>query len=296
MLGRPLLALSFVALLALSAAAQEQPPKLDPNAALVATSLTTALREFSQLIEERADVPDEEKIESREVFKKQQAAAQAIVDKVNAGLGMKEGMDQAGSTWKNAQNFLDSKPDLAWLFQREIEILNFEELAFDFDAPGYFALLKTAGADNAQVAKARTIVEGVKADQARWEDDGQPLYDELCGANQPIWHFALRSLLTPEQRSAYEWSLIDKYRSSFPGLSRTLGFSPLASLKAPVDGRFTLLDWNGSKEIQSVNLKKGDPLGFRQTDAGLKAVAGDRVIDLPATKGPFFWEIAAKPR
>ena len=70
----------------------------------------------------------------------------------------------------------------------------------------------------------------------------------------------------------------------------------VAMLRAPWDGQYTLyLLVSGpkgqKKEVQTARLKKNDPFGFRQRDAGPVAVAGE--LEVPLADGQYEWIMQA---
>jgi len=70
-------------------------------------------------------------------------------------------------------------------------------------------------------------------------------------------------------------------------------------MRAPWTGSYTLYKVVGSGKksqrtaVQSVHLKKDDPLGFRARETGQVAVAGD--LEVPVSDGTYQWVMQADP-
>jgi len=68
--------------------------------------------------------------------------------------------------------------------------------------------------------------------------------------------------------------------------------------RAAWDGAHALYSVSGDKkpvktQVQSVHLRKGEPVGFRTRENGVVAVAGD--VEIPVSSGTFEWVLKADP-
>ena len=60
---------------------------------------------------------------------------------------------------------------------------------------------------------------------------------------------------------------------------------------APEDGTYQLYTAFAANPTTTVELKEGDPLGFRKSDSGrIVAIAGDQSVELGATTTQAYWK------
>ncbi len=235
---------------------------------------------------------------------------------------------------------LKARQDLAWIADHGRSLGEMKGRMLQDKSAAYVALIKAAGADDAQMAKIKAMMDQFKADLAEMSKQAAIFAqtgDQIGRMTQQATFTqktratlkAIDALLTLDQRFELEWSVVKAMTDNDISTYRILGYAaqpgmvrvpeagtyllreyqapPLASdaaqPKPPTTGRGGGGARGGTgitvepKQLATVTLKKGDPIGFKKTDQGTTATAGDKTFAVPAESVTgVYWEFSpAKP-
>jgi len=238
---------------------------------------------------------------------KQNAAAKPSVEQIQAD------QEKAVQASKDMMKLLESRMDFYWIGSRAKGLQQFETQMIQANPADFAGLIKAVGADDAHVTKARVIIDKFKADfdglqkQAVAGAEKMSMADQMALASTLsektlVAIKGINALLTPQQQFELEWAVTKPMRDD--GDEKEFFILDFASqpgmILAPEAGTY-LLESNGGdmkaepKQLASVTLKRGDPIGFKKTDKVTTASAGDKTFDVAADSVTgVFWELAPK--
>jgi len=238
---------------------------------------------------------------------KQNAAAKPSIEQIQADQQKVVQASEAMIT------LLQSRMDFNWIQVHGKGLQQFEAEMMQSKPADFAGLIKAAGADDAHAAKAKVIIDNFKIDFDNLRKQTVAAGENVKMADQMALAASLsekslaaikgiNTLLTPQQLFDLEWAVTKPMRDNDDEREFfTLGFaSQPAMLLAPEAGTYLLEsitpDSKGDpKQLASVTLKKGDPIGFKKTDKATTASAGDKTFDVPADSVTgVFWELSAK--
>jgi hypothetical protein len=256
------------------------------------------------LLLEDEGVPDADKAKLKGFVDAGRARGDELLKQVDAD--PMAALDAAKGLIRPWRDFLESRIDLYWLFGREGQLRDLEAGLLFKGGTEYLDLIKGLGLDDANSARVSQIIKGIQAQggelmaRAKQAGDFPQPDDKLRAEGDQLLatgHKSIRAELTPLQRDDLDWAILRTSREGDEPMTQILGFSTLLSAThAPTDGMYTLHDIAGKPEqepppIKTIELKKGQALGFRKTTAGVTAAfAGDQEVAL-AGDGPFLWAL-----
>jgi hypothetical protein len=205
------------------------------------------------------------------------------------------------------QAFLQSHPDVYSKAVRRMSLSNGEgELLINESG----SLQTVLSAANLPVAKASKIearskqlqdrIAKIKANLPQTAGRG----GEMSGDSGPLSALNeesrkatadVRGFLSEQERRGWETAvfnfMLDNHRGEGAAVL-FLAWSPdLDSIAAPRDGAYELTTVDAGNPVSVVNLKKGQPLGFRTDGGHTVAFADKQVTALPDTKAAYAWRL-----
>lgn len=196
---------------------------------------------------------------------------------------------------------LNTRSDLKWISDRG-KAINDLKTAMMRDKPNDFvAILKTTGAGESDLGKAIAAVNdfaaqaaGITKDIAIAEQNRDAIlkmkHTAAMAQKSAATLATIDGLLTIEQRFEIDWGVA---KTADDAQFRILGYAAQPGTnRAPADGTYSLKSGDSRAqaiEIGTVTLKKGVPIGFRKTDKGTMAPAGDKTLYVPPNQETRSW-------
>jgi hypothetical protein len=293
------------------AAAQTRPDEEPMAVAEIAKSAAWSVHDNATALLARTDLSEADRKEIAAILQRAEAAAeklareagdQAVDPKITRDALAKLQQQYAAPVNGEYKKFTRSRGDLDWMSSRAAGIQSVEDPAIIARTKEYLDTAEDAGIDT---ARRQTIGKILDDTRTQWDKDKQLMqaafvvnpdaaarrkllmsYDGIQVATLAKARAAIRASLTPPQVAALEWQFLQKFRD-IPDYAK-LGFSTQAQTwSAPEDGVYVLESYPDRKELSKVTLKKGATMGFRKKDNVVKALAGDKEVDLPA--GMTYW-------
>ncbi len=280
---------------------------------------TTQAQSASDLLLVRPDVCEADKQDTRRMVETLRKAADDIVARAKGPNADIERLSkEASSLIKLVEAFFQGHPDLMWIVLHQAAIGGVEDRLLDGQGDKFFDVLKGLGVVDPALGECRRITQNMATECTKLTSDFKQAvkgldqknyaaimklkddYEYKTGVMKLAAIKAIRAKLTEDQRAAMDWVLYRQSEGAGPGgAPLILGFSrQFPSVKAPEDGKFVLRQWadnspNEGKAIETVELKKGQLIGFRKNGQTVVAFANDREFSVPAGGAMFYWALVS---
>jgi len=301
----------FIAVLAgaTALAAQTQPAGPDSEPMLVAEIAKSAawgVHDNASALLTRTDLTDDEKKQIRAIIEKadataetlaKQAGDQTVDPKITRADLNKLQTQYAIPVNDEFKKFTRSRGDLDWMSARAAGIQVIEDEAILKKNNTYLDIAKDAGIDDEHL---KTIAKILDTTRSRVDTDHKLLLETYVLSKDPgerrksILAFdglevstladarsKIRYELTNDQVAALEWEFLRQYKD-IPDYAKIAFSSQIQTIKTPEDGTYVLETYPDRKQLASVKLKKGAPIGFQKAPTATKALADQKQYDLPA--------------